>query len=48
MARASIAELLDAHPSNDPAYPGAPSKIPDGWEAHHTVLEHLAPHTIGA
>ncbi|MET8680889.1 AAA domain-containing protein [Streptomyces sp. NPDC004647] len=48
VARAGIAELLDAHPSNTPARPGPASKIPDGWEAHHAVLAHLTQHTIHA
>ncbi|MEU1667072.1 AAA domain-containing protein [Streptomyces sparsogenes] len=48
VARAGIAELLDAHPSNDPVHPGAASKVADGWEANHAVLAHLAQHTIDA
>lgn len=48
VARAGIAELLDAHPSNDPAHPGAASMIADGWEANHAVLTHLGEHTIDA
>ncbi|MFE5374035.1 AAA domain-containing protein [Streptomyces mirabilis] len=48
VARAGIAELLDAHPSNDPAHPGAASKVADGWEANHAVLAHLTEHTIDA
>ncbi|WP_406073123.1 AAA domain-containing protein [Streptomyces virginiae] len=48
VARAGIAELLDAHPSSAPARPGPASRIPDGWEAHHTVLAHLAQHTVRA
>ena len=46
IARAGIAQLLDAHPSNEPEHLGATTKIPDGWEANHTVLEHLARHTV--
>lgn len=48
VARAGIAELLDAHPSNDPVHPGAASKVADGWEANHAVLAHLAEHTISS
>ncbi|MER8073593.1 AAA domain-containing protein [Streptomyces sp. NPDC094034] len=48
VARAGIAELLDAHPSNDPVHPGAASKVADGWEANHAVLAHLAEHTVDA
>ncbi|WP_414166373.1 AAA family ATPase [Streptoverticillium reticulum] len=46
ITRAGIAPLLDAHPSNDPVHLGVTSKMPDGWEAHHAVLAHLAQHTI--
>ncbi|WP_432091875.1 AAA family ATPase [Streptomyces sp. NRRL F-5630] len=46
IARAGIAPLLDSHPSNDPVHLGVTSTAPDGWEAHHTALAHLAPHTI--
>ncbi|MET8631778.1 AAA family ATPase [Streptomyces sp. NPDC004680] len=48
VARAGIAELLDAHPSNDPVHPGAASKVADGWEANHSVLAHLTEHTVDA
>ncbi|MEU5839184.1 hypothetical protein ABZ820_36770 [Streptomyces diacarni] len=48
IARAGIASLLDSHPSNDPVHLGVTSRSPDSWEAHHTVLAHLAPHTISA
>ncbi|MGW2056743.1 AAA domain-containing protein [Streptomyces sp. NPDC001840] len=48
VARAGIAELLDAHSSNDPVHPGAASKVADGWEANHAVLAHLAEHTVDA
>ncbi|MFJ2915357.1 AAA family ATPase [Streptomyces sp. NPDC087228] len=47
VARAGIAQLLDAHPSNEPEHLGATTKLPDGWEANHTVLEHLAQHAVG-
>ncbi|WP_405606310.1 AAA family ATPase [Streptomyces sp. NBC_00076] len=48
VARAGIADVLDTHPCDEPVYLGAPSKIPDGWEANHTVLQHLTHHTIQA
>ncbi|MFF5675746.1 AAA domain-containing protein [Streptomyces hygroscopicus] len=48
VARAGIAELLDAHPSSDPVHPGAASKVADGWEANHAVLARLAEHTISS
>ncbi|MEU2119478.1 AAA domain-containing protein [Streptomyces sp. NPDC016459] len=48
VARRGIAELLDAHPSNDPVHPGSDARNLDGWEAHHTILAHLAQHTVQA
>ena len=42
VARAGIAELLDAHPSAEPVHLGVPVKFPDGWEANQAVLAHLA------
>lgn len=48
VARAGIADILDTHPGDEPVYLGTPPKGPDGWEANHTVLEHLADHTIRA
>ena len=44
VARAGIADLLDAHPSDEPIHLGVPAKFPDGWEANHAVLAHLADH----
>ncbi|HLU73714.1 MAG TPA: AAA family ATPase [Nonomuraea sp.] len=46
VARAGIAELLDAHPSAEPVQLGVPVKFPDGWEANQAVLEHLAAHRV--
>ncbi|MFG2074127.1 Part of AAA domain-containing protein [Nonomuraea maritima] len=46
VARAGIAELLDAHPSAEPVQLGVPVKFPDGWEANQAVLEHLARHRV--
>ncbi|WP_240489759.1 AAA family ATPase [Actinomadura atramentaria] len=48
VARAGIAELLDAHPSADPVRLGEPVKFPDGWEANQSVLAHLAEHRVAA
>ncbi len=48
VARAGIAELLDAHPSTEPVHLDVPVRFPDGWEAHHSVLAHLAAHRIRA
>ena len=42
VARAGIAELLDAHPSTEPVRLGVPVKFPDGWEANQSLLAHLA------
>jgi len=41
VARAGIAELLDAHPHAEPVRLGVPVKFPDGWAAHQAVLAHL-------
>ncbi len=41
VARAGIAELLDAHPSSDPVHLNVPVKFPDGWEANQAMLAHL-------
>ena len=46
VARAGIADLLDAHPSDEPIHLGVQAKFPDGWEANHALLSlHLARHT---
>jgi hypothetical protein len=42
VARAGIAELLDAHPSTEPVHLNVPVKFPDGWEANQSMLAHLA------
>jgi AAA domain len=42
VARAGIAELLDAHPSTEPVHLHVPAAFPDGWEANHVMLAHLA------
>jgi superfamily I DNA and/or RNA helicase len=41
VARAGIAELLDAHPSTEPVHLNVPVKFPDGWEANQSVLARL-------
>lgn len=48
VARAGIAELLDAHPSTEPVHLDEPVKFPDGWAANQTVLAHLAGHRVQA
>jgi hypothetical protein len=42
VARAGVAELLDAHPSTEPVHLGVPVKFPDGWEANQSMLAHLS------
>ncbi len=48
VARAGIADILDAHPSDEPIHLGVRAKFPDGWEANHALLAHLANHRIPA
>jgi hypothetical protein len=48
VARAGIAELLDAHPSTEPVHLNVPVKFPDGWEANQALLAHLAKHKVRA
>lgn len=44
VARAGIAELLDAHPSTEPVHLNVPVRFPDGWEANHAMLALLDRH----
>ncbi|MGW1023987.1 AAA domain-containing protein [Streptomyces sp. NPDC002577] len=46
VCRAGVAELLDDHPSTEPVQLGVTVKFPDGWEANHAVLGHLAEHRV--
>ena len=48
VARAGIADLLDAHPSDRARPPRRPAQFPDGWEANHAMLAHLARHRVQA
>ncbi|MFD5427195.1 AAA domain-containing protein [Streptomyces sp. NPDC127084] len=48
VCRAGVAELLDEHPSTEPVLLGVSMKFPDGWEANHAVLSHLAEHRVVA
>lgn len=41
VARAGIAELLDAHPSTEPVHLDVPVRFPDGWEANQSTMAHL-------
>jgi hypothetical protein len=46
VCRAGVARLLDDHPSTEPVQLGGEVKFPDGWEANHAVLDHLARHAV--
>ncbi|WP_328474109.1 AAA family ATPase [Streptomyces sp. NBC_00448] len=46
VCRAGVADLLDEHPSSEPVRLGVTVKFPDGWEANHSVLAHLAEHRV--
>ncbi|MEV4435266.1 AAA domain-containing protein [Streptomyces sp. NPDC049585] len=46
VCRAGVDRLLDEHPSTEPVQLGVTVKFPDGWEANHAVLAHLAEHRI--
>lgn len=46
VCRAGVAELLDEHPSTEPVQLGVTLRFPDGWEANHAVLAHLAEHRV--
>ncbi|MFC9289137.1 AAA domain-containing protein [Streptomyces sp. NPDC057052] len=46
VCRAGVTDLLDAYPSTEPVQLGTTVKFPDGWEANHAVLAHLAGHRV--
>ena len=46
VCRAGVTDLLDDHPSTEPVQLGVTVKFPDGWEANHAVLAHLAEHRM--
>ncbi|MEU5278823.1 AAA family ATPase [Streptomyces asoensis] len=46
VCRAGVGDLLDAYPSTEPVQLGTLVKFPDGWEANHAVLAHLAEHRV--
>ncbi|WP_345036456.1 AAA domain-containing protein [Streptomyces sannanensis] len=46
VCRAGVTDLLDEHPSTEPVQLGVTIKFPDGWEANHAVLAHLAEHRV--
>ncbi|MCW5251838.1 MULTISPECIES: AAA domain-containing protein [unclassified Streptomyces] len=46
VCRAGVDALLDDYPSTEPVQLGTLVKFPDGWEANHAVLSHLAEHRV--
>lgn len=46
VARAGIAELLDAHPSSGPVHLNVPIKFPDGWEANQSMQSYFSDNRI--
>ncbi|MGW2742063.1 AAA domain-containing protein [Streptomyces sp. NPDC001450] len=46
VCRAGVSDLLDDYPSTEPVQLGTLVKFPDGWEANHAVLAHLAEHRV--
>ncbi|MFF9360688.1 AAA family ATPase [Streptomyces griseoluteus] len=46
VCRAGVSDLLDEYPSTEPVQLGTLVKFPDGWEANHAVLAHLAEHRV--
>lgn len=46
VCRAGVAELLDEYPETEPVQLGVTVRFPDGWEAHQSVLAHLAEHRV--
>ncbi|SEQ33848.1 Part of AAA domain-containing protein [Streptomyces sp. yr375] len=46
VCRAGVTDLLDDYPSTEPIQLGTVVKFPDGWEANHAVLAHLAEHRV--
>ncbi|BCL15909.1 AAA domain-containing protein [Micromonospora sagamiensis] len=48
VARAGIADLLDAHPSTEPVHLDVPVRFPDGWEANQGILSMLRRTSVAA
>ncbi|MFI5975071.1 AAA domain-containing protein [Streptomyces sp. NPDC051452] len=46
VCRAGVGDLLDDYPSTEPVQLGTLTKFPDGWEANHAILSHLAEHRV--
>ncbi|MGW0755773.1 AAA domain-containing protein [Streptomyces sp. NPDC002814] len=47
VCRGGVSDLLDEYPSTEPVQLGTVVKFPDGWEANHAVLAHLAERRVG-
>jgi hypothetical protein len=47
VGRAGATRLLEEFPDSDPVFLDEPEKFPDGWQANHEVLEHLARFRVG-
>ncbi|MEU2055182.1 AAA domain-containing protein [Streptomyces bungoensis] len=47
VCRAGVGDVLDDYPSTEPVQLGTLVKFPDGWEANHAILAHLAQHRVG-
>ena len=47
VGRAGATQLLEEFPDSDPVFLGEPEKFPDGWQANHEVLQHLARFRVG-
>ncbi|MGW2419181.1 AAA domain-containing protein [Streptomyces sp. NPDC001709] len=46
VCREGVGDLLDDYPSTEPVQLGTLVKFPDGWEANHAILAHLAEHRV--
>ncbi|MFJ9742735.1 AAA domain-containing protein [Streptomyces sp. NPDC101166] len=46
VCREGVSDLLDDYPSTEPVQLGTLVRFPDGWEANHAVLSHLAEHRV--
>jgi hypothetical protein len=46
VGRAGATRLLEEFPDSEPVFLDEPEKFPDGWEANHRVLQHLAGHRV--
>lgn len=46
VGRAGALRLLEEFPDSDPVFLDEPEKFPDGWQANHMVLQHLADYRV--